>query len=226
MRITKYPQSCLLIETKNKRILVDPGYINFNPDWLSTVWSKIDIILITHKHTDHCHEEAIRHLQSKGTPILASKEVSNAYPNLRVQIIKAGDSLNSAGPKHPEAGIKIEITRAVHGYLSSLKGGREIHENIGFIIDDGSKRLYITSDTIGFPNEYTCDIIAIPVSSHGLVFGPYDGALFAKDTKATLAIPIHCDNPKYPADIETVKSEFDKVQVMYKFLQIGESIEV
>ena len=27
MKITKYPQSCLMIETNNKKILIDVGYI-------------------------------------------------------------------------------------------------------------------------------------------------------------------------------------------------------
>lgn len=32
MKLTKYGQSCILIETKNKRILIDPGYLELDED--------------------------------------------------------------------------------------------------------------------------------------------------------------------------------------------------
>ena len=35
MKITKYNQSCLLIETNNKRILVDPGTIGYDESLLN-----------------------------------------------------------------------------------------------------------------------------------------------------------------------------------------------
>lgn len=225
MKITKFAQSCLLIETKGKRILIDPGYLQYDSSLLHTAWSKIDLILITHKHQDHCHEPAILEIQKRGTPIISSKEVQNTFPSLRIQIVKPGEILNSAGPRRGE-GIKIEVTKAVHGYNSNLKGQKEIHENIGFIIDDNIHKMYITSDTIGFSSEYTCDIVCLPISNHGLVFGPWDAALFAKDTSAKLIIPTHYDNPKYPADIDNVKEEFEKQQLTYKFLSIGESLEL
>ena len=39
------------------------------------------------------------------------------------------------------------------------KSGGEIFENVGYILDDGYKRLYTTSDTINFNNDYKCDIL-------------------------------------------------------------------
>ena len=43
MKITKFNQSCLLIETKNKRILVDPGNIGYSENLLND-WKDIDYI--------------------------------------------------------------------------------------------------------------------------------------------------------------------------------------
>jgi L-ascorbate metabolism protein UlaG (beta-lactamase superfamily) len=59
MKITKYNQACLLIETKGKRILIDPGSIGYTDDMLNKEWVNINTILITHKHQDHCHQEAL-----------------------------------------------------------------------------------------------------------------------------------------------------------------------
>ncbi len=33
MKITKFPQSCLLIETKGKKILVDAGNLKYKEDY-------------------------------------------------------------------------------------------------------------------------------------------------------------------------------------------------
>ena len=45
MRITKYNQSCLLIETNNKRILIDPGNICYTEKMYNEEWANIDAIV-------------------------------------------------------------------------------------------------------------------------------------------------------------------------------------
>ena len=52
MKITKFPQSCLLIETKGKKILIDPGNLKYKEEYFD-IWNNVDIILITHKHKVH-----------------------------------------------------------------------------------------------------------------------------------------------------------------------------
>lgn len=88
------------------------------------------------------------------------------------------------------------------------------------------KRVYLTSDTIGFKNEYECNVIFVPVCNHGLVLGPFEAALFAKETGAELVIPYHYDNPIYPVNLDEVKEEFDKQELNYKILNIKESVEI
>lgn len=58
MKITKFPQSCLLIETKGKKILIDPGTLKYKEEYFE-IWNKVDTILITHKHSDHCNIEIL-----------------------------------------------------------------------------------------------------------------------------------------------------------------------
>jgi len=43
MKITKFNQSCLLIETKGKRILIDPGNIGYTNE-LEKYWTDIDTL--------------------------------------------------------------------------------------------------------------------------------------------------------------------------------------
>jgi L-ascorbate metabolism protein UlaG (beta-lactamase superfamily) len=220
MKITKYAQSCILIEAMGKRILVDPGTIDYNKSYPESEWSKIDVILVIHKHEDHCNVDAIKEIMKNSkTKFYSSREVSDFFSELSSEIVKVGDLLTLED-------IKIEVVKAVHGYIPLFRGDKEIHENIGFIVDDGVSRAYQTRDSISFKNDYKCDVLFIPVVDHGIVMGPWDAALFAKETDAKIVIPIHYDNPSHPADFKSIKKEFEALELNYKFLEIGESIVI
>ena len=128
MKITKFPQSCLLIETKGKKILVDPGNLKYKEEYFN-IWNTVDIILITHKHSDHCNTEVLQKLD-KNITIYSTKEVQDANESLNINIVKENDIIELDN-------IKIEVVHAIHGYQPLLKGNKEVHENVGYIIDDG-----------------------------------------------------------------------------------------
>ena len=217
MKITKFPQSCLLIETNGKKILVDPGNLKYKEDYFD-IWNNVDIILITHKHTDHCNTEILEKLD-KNIKIYSTKEVSEANTSLNINIVKENDLIKLDD-------IKIEVLHAIHGYQPLLKGSKEIHENVGYIIDDGKNRLYTTSDTICFRNEYKADILCIPVTGHGLTMSAFEASLYAKEVSAVLTIPIHMDNPAFPPDFDYIKEMFEKYEVDYEILENDETIEI
>jgi len=224
MKITRYAQSCLLIETEGKRILVDPGCLGFEESLVDSKWINIDVILITHKHGDHCEEKTLKKIiERDNAKLYSTKEVAETYPELNFDIVKEGDIIDVMSD---EGGVKVEVVKAVHGYIPLLKGGKEIQENVGYIVDDCKRRAYITSDTICFDNDHKCDIIFVPVSNHGLVMGAFEAALFSKETGAEIIVPVHYDNPKFPTEIDKVKEEFDKQGINLKVLGIGESIEI
>ncbi len=215
MKITKFPQSCLLIETKGKKILVDPGNLKYKDEYFD-IWNGVDIILITHKHPDHCNTEVLEKLH---TTIYSTKEVSDANESLKINIVKENDIIELDN-------IKVEVVYAIHGYQPLLKGSKEIHENVGYIIDDGENRLYTTSDTICFRNEYKADILCIPVTGHGLTMSAFEAALYAKEVGAVLTIPIHMDNPAFPPNFDYIKEMFEKYEVEYEILENDETIEI
>ena len=217
MKITKFPQSCLLIETKEKKILVDPGNLKYKEEYLD-IWKQADIILITHKHPDHCNNEVLEKL-NKDITIYSTKEVQEANQNLSIHIIKESDVIELNG-------IKIEVVHAIHGYQPLLKGAKEVYENVGYIIDDGQNRLYTTSDTICFRNDYKADILCIPVTGHGLTMSAFEAALYSKEVGAVLTLPIHMDNPAFPPDLEYIKEMFEKYEAEYEILENEETIEV
>lgn len=218
MNITKYPQSCLFIETKGKRILIDPGVLKYDEKYFNT-WNTADIVLITHKHPDHCNEEILKRL-NKDIIIYSTQEVADAYPSLKISIIKEGDLIFTID------GINIEVVNAIHGYQPLLKGNKEIHENVGYIVDDGKNRLYTTSDTICFKNDYKADILCIPVTGHGLTMSAFEASLYAKEVGAVITLPVHMDNPAFPPNIEYISKMFEKYNAEYEILDNEETIEI
>ena len=106
------------------------------------------------------------------------------------------------------------------------QSGGKVTENIGYIIDDKDTRIYITSDTICFENEYKCDILCVPVSDYGVVMGAFEASLLAKATNAKLVIPLHTDSPAYPVNYDFLKEMFEKNEVEYEILENDESIEI
>ena len=207
MKIAKFPQSCLLIETKGKKILVDPGNLKYKEEYLD-IWNNVDIILVTHKHPDHCNTEILENL-NKNIIIYSTKEVAEANKSLKISIIKENDIIELDN-------IKIEVVHAIHGYQPLLKGAKEVHENVGYIIDDGQNRLYTTSDTICFKNDYKADILCIPVTGHGLTMSAFEASLYAKEVGAILTLPIHMDNPAFPPNYDFIKEMFEKYEVDYE----------
>lgn len=217
MKITKLPQSCLLIETKEKKILIDPGKLKYKDEYFD-IWNNVDIILITHKHPDHCNTEVLEKLNSN-IKIYSTQEVQDANKNLKINIVKENDVMELDE-------IKIEVVHAIHGYQPLLKGGKAIHENVGYIVDDGENRLYTTSDTICFENDYKANILVIPVTGHGLTMSAFEAALYAKEVGAVLTIPVHMDNPAFPPDFKYIEEMFNKYEADYEILENDESIEI
>jgi L-ascorbate metabolism protein UlaG (beta-lactamase superfamily) len=73
--------------------LIDPGSYCYSENFKPQDWGKIDILLITHKHPDHCYPEAIKIIQEKNKDliILTNEEWLWSYgrqPNLPKKLIQ------------------------------------------------------------------------------------------------------------------------------------------
>lgn len=222
MKITKFNQSCLLVETNNKRFLIDPGKIGYDESLL-TEWKDINYILVTHRHGDHCNVDAINAIVERDNSIVyTTKEVADNTDITTPIIVKQGDVIDLGD-------VKIEVTEAIHGFFTKMKkAGGEIFENVGYILDDGHKRLYTTSDTINFNNDYKCDILCMPFNGNGLTLGIIDGVMFAEDINPELLLPVHMEHPLpfMNPDIELLKAEIEKAGIKYKLLNVKETIVV
>jgi L-ascorbate metabolism protein UlaG (beta-lactamase superfamily) len=89
-----------MVETAGKSILVDPGNLSYDQSFMND-WAKADIILITHKHGDHCHAEVIKNINA---PIYSTAEIAAG----ELLVHEAGGKINMADELTATNG-KIEI---------------------------------------------------------------------------------------------------------------------
>lgn len=175
MKITKFGQCCLLIETAGKRILTDPGRFSTAQNELHD----IDLILITHEHADHLHTESMKAIM--------------AHNPMAVVVTNAG-----VGKILDELGIVFEI---LTDYTEEIRAGVtveafpgqhvEIFGEFGQVENTG----YFIENTFFYPGDaYTnpgkpVPVLALPVS------GPWcalkDAVEYAISIKPTHSFPVH-----------------------------------
>jgi L-ascorbate metabolism protein UlaG (beta-lactamase superfamily) len=212
MRITKYPQSAILIEYKNKKILIDPGSYCYNENFTPNDWGKIDILLLTHIHKDHCFPEAIKviHQNNQNLIILSNFQVKEklSLENIECEILKEDQEKEING-------IKIKGIKSIHGELPSGKPKPDV---IGFLVDN---KIYHPGDTIYLNKKPRVEVIFVPICGT-VVMDIQEAVKFSKEINPKLIIPIHYDSPKYPVDVNDFVKEMKGYNI--KVLKNGETI--
>lgn len=169
MKITKFVHSCLLVETPERTTIFDPGVYSlssFDFDKLT----KLDDIVITHVHPDHCSPEFIKKLVAKfpNVHITATEE---AVTELKEQGINA--------TTQPSDGIVL--FDSPHAKIFPVYPHPE---EIGVHYLD---KLTVPGDNQSFTE--TKEILALPVT------GPWGSVVQAVDTALALKpkyiVPIH-----------------------------------
>ncbi len=217
MKITKYQQSCFLLETQGKKILIDPG--SYVDEKTITLFWDIDIILFTHTHNDHCNEEYIKLILQNNTPtMLGNDEVAAKVEG--VTVVQEGDVKEFDS-------IKIHVVKGVHGYNPAL-GENNPPVNVGFIVDDGKTSVYHCGDTVAFHHDYKADVVLVPACGFGWVMEPEIAVDFCLKMGCSLAIPMHYDSPKQTMlkGRERFESYATLKGLKYKSLDNGESVDV
>lgn len=219
MKITKYAQSCVLIELENKKILIDPGKYCYDKNFKPEDWKNIDVFLLTHGHKDHCLPEAVEIIYKNNKPIImGSKWVGEilSEKNIPVEIFEASQikKLNN---------ISITAVRAKHGEHPDMAFSPK--EVIGFLIQE-KQSIYHCSDTLYLKDKPYADIVLVPISNRGVTMGPVEAAIFIKEIKPKMAIPIHYDNPRHPMDPNKFSDEMKDSGITVRILNDEEHIEI
>lgn len=63
MKLTKFVHSCVLVEDNDKAVLFDPGIFSWTSGIVDvSAMPKLDAVVVSHKHPDHCAEPFVREL--------------------------------------------------------------------------------------------------------------------------------------------------------------------
>ncbi len=175
MKITKFGHCCLLIETRGKKILTDPG--SFTTDQNNV--KGIDIVLITHEHADHFHVESVKKIKENNPNaiIITNSAVGKLLDKENIShSVLEGKTMDDFG--------EISIQAYDHRH-------EEIFEEFGQVQNTG----YFIADELFYPGDsYTepgrpVPILALPVA------GPWckisDALRYALHVKPKKAFPVH-----------------------------------
>jgi L-ascorbate metabolism protein UlaG (beta-lactamase superfamily) len=205
MKITKYRQSCLVVEADNgARLLIDAGFHTTGSRELRALGT-IDAALYTHEHPDHFDRTWIDPLLELGVPIFANAEVC--------QMIGVGATPVAGGASFLAAEVPVQAHDLPH---MPMVDGSPGPPNLGFLIDG---RLLHPGDARELV-ELRAEVLATPIAGPSL--SAREAYRMVEAAGARLAIPVHHDHFLADPALFAAKCPIAEVVV----LGDGESVEV
>jgi L-ascorbate metabolism protein UlaG (beta-lactamase superfamily) len=179
MRITHLGHSCLLLEYDAVRILVDPGNLSEDFDFVED----LDAILVTHQHPDHLDIDRLPGLLagSPGVRLLAEPQAVEvlAAAGVTAEAFAAGDSA-SIGP------VSLAGVGGTHAV---------IHRDIPLVGNTGLVLTCEGAPTVFHPGDMIdtvpdgIDLLAVPLAAPWCAFK--ETAEFVRAVQPGIAVPIH-----------------------------------
>lgn len=198
MKVTKHPQSCLVIEARNDaRLLIDPGL--FAAEVLSVDdLGPIDGVLVTHRHPDHVDARLLDPLRDRGVEVVANDDTADAVGRDGIRVIRDGQRFTLAG-------VDVAAYDLPHQVMVDGSPGPP---NTGFLVDG---RLFHPGDGLDIDG-LASEVLALPIAGPSCSF--HDAYRLATKLQAETVIPVHyamfIADPKLFAD----KSGLPDVRVL------------
>lgn len=205
MKITRYFQSCLLIEDGEARILVDPSA---QEKKRLGDFGKLDAVFYTHEHGDHFDAGMAQDFVEQGiAPVYANQSTAKR--------IKASKTQVKDGQEFDINGVKVKAIELPHCLL--VDGSTSV-QNTGYLF---SGKLFHPGDGKELKG-LEVETLAVPVNGPDISLkDAYD---FTMQVKAKQAILIHYDflggKPDY------LGGSLNKKGIKAHVLAIGDSAEI
>jgi L-ascorbate metabolism protein UlaG (beta-lactamase superfamily) len=175
MRITKYGHCCLLVEEKGIRILLDPGSLTAGKQ----PTERIDVLLITHEHTDHLHVPSVQAV-AQDSPGVKIYTIPSVGAFLRKEGIPF--SLLEHGGQAEHGGVRIEAFGEKHAVMHP---DIPVSDNTGFFV---AERLFYPGDAFTDPGKRP-EILALPVAGPWMKLS--EAVDYARKLKPDVSFPVH-----------------------------------
>jgi L-ascorbate metabolism protein UlaG (beta-lactamase superfamily) len=212
MKVTKYPQSCLLLEKEGSRIIIDPGAFVEGGGFAADSFGDVDGILITHEHQDHADVGLIQRLKGDRDIPVVGNESTKKY--------LGKDVVTNVVTDHEELSVGDFRVTAHELAHCDMPDGSPGPQNTGYIIDGV---LFHPGDGT-WTEGVTVKTVAAPVA--GPDVSPRDAFDLAKSVGAKLLIPIHYDYFKEDPHILAEWAHMLQMPFEIKPLKNGESLEI
>jgi len=201
MRITKYPQSCLLVESDSTRILIDPGSF-VAEKYSAEQFGPIDAILLTHEHNDHAHAQLVGALKVGAVKVYANASTKALLGDVVTDLVTEGTQFTVGS---------MQITARELPHVAMIDGSAG-PQNTGYVIDGV---LFHPGDGVKI-DDVSAAVGAIPIA--GPDVSPRDAFELATSIGCKVMIPIHYDyfqeNPDVIATQVEAKGNPFKVVVL------------
>jgi L-ascorbate metabolism protein UlaG (beta-lactamase superfamily) len=203
MRITKYPQSCLVIEADNgARLLVDAGLHVVGRRSLDELGT-IDAVLYTHRHPDHFDPAWVGPLLDRSVPVYANADTAGQVEDGAITVVAGGETFAAAE-------VPVRAFDLPH---MPMVDGSPGPPNLGFLVDGA---LFHPGDAKELDG-IRAAALATPIAGPSL--SPRDAYRMVEESGARIAIPVHYDN--FLADPELFAKQCPMAEVIV--LEDGES---
>lgn len=207
MKVTRFPQSCLLLEKNNHKIVIDPG-MHFLETHSVDELRGVEAVLYTHQHPDHYEPKIAEALLAQGAQVFANGSTARLMGTEKVTVVNDGDSFTAAG---------FEVTgRELPHCL--LPDGSEGPQNTGYVVDG----VFFDPGDGKDINDLTVEAMALPIT--GPDISMLDAFNFAEKLGVKVAIPVHYS--WMGADADTYKKFGAHRPFEIRVLADGESTEL
>lgn len=208
MIVTHLRHACLLVETRDVRILIDPGTLSDFADV-----TNLDAVLVTHQHPDHLDLDRVGQLMAANprATLVVDPDTATAVSGL------PGHTVASSGDRLSFGGVDVEAVGDLH---ASVYGDVPGCTNASYLIDDGA--LFHPGDSFHVPTR-AVDVLAVPIDGPWLKLA--EAVDFVAAVKPRVAIPIHEGETTDPAKYAGMLAAFSAAGVV-RALPPGEATEV